>query len=110
MKGEKCSLQQSHYGLENHGLTNLNEVFWNLPTPTLYEKILVRGEGRLSHLGPITVRTGHHTGRSADDKFVVQEKTRQKDIWWGKVNPPISNEYFDQLHKSMTMHLQTQDL
>jgi len=110
MKKNECVWQQSRYGLENHNLTNLNEVFWNLPTPTLYEKILVRGEGRLSHLGPITVRTGHHTGRSADDKFIVQEKTPQKDIWWGKVNPPISNAHFDQLHKSMVMHLQTQDL
>ncbi len=110
MKKNECAWQQSRYGLDNHNLTNLNEVFWNLPTPTLYEKILVRGEGRLSHLGPITVRTGHHTGRSANDKFIVQEKTPQKDIWWGKVNPPISNAQFDQLHKSMVMHLQTQDL
>lgn len=110
MKKQNCAGQASHYGLKNHGLKNLNEVFWNLPTPRLYEKILVRGEGRLSHLGPITVRTGHHTGRSADDKFVVQEKIPQKDIWWGKVNPPISGAYFDQLHKRMTMHLQTQDL
>ncbi len=110
MKKKECTRQQGHYGLEHHGLINLNEVFWNLPTPKLYEKILVRGEGRLSHLGPIVVRTGHHTGRSADDKFIVEEKTPQKDIWWGKVNPPISREHFDQIHKRMVMHLQTQDL
>jgi phosphoenolpyruvate carboxykinase (ATP) len=110
MKRNKCAWQQSSYGLENHGLTNLNEVFWNLPTPILYEKILTRGEGRLSHLGPIAVRTGHHTGRSADDKFVVREKTPQEDIWWGDMNRPISGDHFDQLHNRMTMHLQTQDL
>jgi phosphoenolpyruvate carboxykinase (ATP) len=109
MRDRNCELR-SHHGLENHGLTNLNEVFWNLPTPRLYEKILTRGEGRLSHLGPITVRTGHHTGRSADDKFIVQYGKPQKDIWWGRMNPPISREYFDQLHKRMTMHLQTQDI
>ncbi|MDW7773347.1 MAG: phosphoenolpyruvate carboxykinase (ATP) [Desulfobulbaceae bacterium] len=110
MKQQNCPRQKSHYGLENHGLSNLNEVFWNLPTPVLYEKILNRGEGRLSHLGPITVRTGHHTGRSADDKFIVQNSKTQKDIWWGKVNPPISREHFDQLHKRMALHLQTQDI
>jgi len=110
MKQGKCEGQHSRYGLEHHGLTNLNEVFWNLPTPRLYEKILTRGEGRLSHLGPITVRTGHHTGRSADDKFIVREPSIQDEIWWGRVNPPISEEYFDQLHKRMTMHLQTQDI
>lgn len=107
---KRCDYPRTDYGLENHGLTNLNEVFWNLPTARLYEKILNRGEGRLGHLGPIAVRTGHHTGRSADDKFIVQEKTPQKDIWWGSVNQPISREHFDQLHKRMVMHLQTQDL
>ncbi len=37
--------EHSHFGLDNHGLTNLNEVYWNLPAPTLYEKILTRREG-----------------------------------------------------------------
>lgn len=103
-------IKHSNYGLENHGLTNLNDIFWNLPTPWLYEKILTRGEGRLSHLGPIVVRTGHHTGRSANDKFIVKEPGTEKDIWWGDVNPPISEESFDKLHKRVAMHLQTQDL
>ena len=109
MKKKKCQ-NFTNYGLENHGLTNLNEIFWNLPTSRLYEKILTRGEGRLSHLGPIVVRTGHHTGRSALDKFIVEEPSTIKDIWWGVNNPPISRTYFDQLHQRMAMHLQTQDL
>jgi phosphoenolpyruvate carboxykinase (ATP) len=109
MQEIKCS-NFSTYSLKNHGLDNLNEVFWNLPTARLYEKILTRSEGRLSHLGPIAVRTGHHTGRSANDKFIVQESSVQEDIWWGKVNPPISEELFDQLHRGITLHLQTQDI
>lgn len=109
MKEKQCP-NFTNYGLENHGLTNLNEVFWNLPTAVLYEKILTRGEGRLSHLGPIVVRTGHHTGRSARDKFIVEEASTKKDIWWGANNSPISKVNFDQLHHRMAMHLQTQDL
>ena len=110
MSVKKGKGAHSHYGLEHHGLINLGEVFWNLPTPRLYEKILTRGEGRLSHLGPITVRSGHHTGRSADDKFIVQESSSQKDINWGKINPPISEKFFDLLHERMVMHLQTNDI
>jgi phosphoenolpyruvate carboxykinase (ATP) len=110
MQVDQCNQQHSSFSLENHGLTNLNEVFWNLPTARLYEKILTRKEGRLSHLGPIVVRTGHHTGRSSKDKFVVRESSTQEDIWWGEANPPISEEHFDQLHKRMTLHLQTNDL
>jgi len=33
----------SIYGLENHGLANLHRVYWNLPTPALYEEIVFRG-------------------------------------------------------------------
>lgn len=102
--------EHSHFGLDNHGLTNLNEVYWNLPAPTLYEKILTRREGVLSDMGPIVVRTGHHTGRSANDKFVVEEASTKEHIWWGKVNRPISSEKFDQLHKKMMMHLESKDV
>ncbi|MFH1217170.1 MAG: phosphoenolpyruvate carboxykinase [Pseudomonadota bacterium] len=109
MKKNECR-NHSKYGLEHHGLSNLGEVFWNLPTSILYEKILIRGEGRLSHLGPIVVRTGHHTGRSAHDKFIVQDNTTKNDIWWGTNNVPFSPARFDELHKRMTLHLQTQDL
>ena len=37
---------RSDYGLENHGLTNLNVVYWNIPTEALYEEITFRREGR----------------------------------------------------------------
>ncbi|SEH05769.1 phosphoenolpyruvate carboxykinase (ATP) [Candidatus Venteria ishoeyi] len=102
--------QHSDYGLENHGLENLNEVFWNLNTAALYEKILNRHEGTLSHLGPIVVRTGHHTGRSANDKFIVEEDSSKDVIWWGKINRPLSEAHFENLHQGMLNHLQTQDL
>lgn len=104
------SAEHSSYGLENHGLTNLNDIYWNLNTPALYEQVLRRGEAVLAHLGPLVVRTGHHTGRSANDKFIVQEPGTEKDIWWGKINKPISSEIFDDIHRSMNLHLQTQDV
>ena len=47
----------SVYGLDNHGLANLHRVYWNLPTASLYEEVVFRGEARISHLGPIVVTT-----------------------------------------------------
>ena len=82
-------IKHSRHGLENHGLYNLNDIYWNLPTPALYEQALDRHEGLLSHLGPLVVRTGHHTGRSADDKFIVDEEGSHDLIWWGSINRPI---------------------
>jgi phosphoenolpyruvate carboxykinase (ATP) len=100
----------SKHGLENHGLSNLNEIYWNLNTPALYEEVIRRREGILAHLGPLVVRTGHHTGRSANDKFIVQETSTDKDIWWGKINRPYSSDKFDALHRRMSLHMQSQDV
>lgn len=100
----------SSYGLENHGLHNLNDIYWNLTTPQLYEQAIKNNEGHLAHLGPLVVRTGHHTGRSANDKFIVEEETTKDDIWWGKVNRPYSEEKFDALHNKMMMYLESQDV
>ena len=100
----------SSYGLEQSGLENINQAYWNLSTPLLYEEAIQRREGRLAHLGPLVVRTGQHTGRSPNDKFVVKEPSSQDKVWWGKVNQPISTESFDLLHKRLMAYLQGKDL
>jgi len=93
-------------GLEHHGIKNAKEIFWNLTTPALYEHISRNGEGHLSHLGPVVVATGQHTGRAPNDKFIVKEPTSQDDIWWGKVNKPFGVEQFDALHGRILAYLQ----
>ena len=100
----------SSYGVENHGIVNPGTVYWNLPTAMLYEQILRRREGMLAHLGPIVVHTGDHTGRSPNDKFIVQEPTSENEIWWGKINRPISQEYFDRLYRKMMAYIQNRDI
>jgi len=102
--------EHSSYGLENHGLSNLKDIFWNLNTPSLYEQAIKRDEGILAHLGPLVVRTGHHTGRSANDKFTVKESSTEKDIWWGKINRPMSEAHFDELHRRINLHLEAKDV
>ena len=102
--------KRSMGGLQQHGLYNLNEVFWNLPTPALYEHVNRRREGAMSHLGPLVVRTGHHTGRSADDKFIVDEVENRDLIWWGTINKPIPEQNFDILHQRMASYLQMKDV
>ena len=55
----------------------------------LYTHALRREEGVLAHGGPLVVDTGRHTGRSAEDKFIVREPGSEDRIWWGKVNQPL---------------------
>jgi len=97
-------------GLEQHGIKNFKEVHWNLSTPDLYENIIRRSEGVLSHLGPICVQTGEHTGRAPNDKFIVQESSSQENIWWGKINRPFTVEQFDALHSRVLAYLQGREI
>ena len=97
-------------GLEEHGITNQNLVYWTSPTSVLYEQVVRRGEGLICHLGALTVKTGHYTGRAANEKFIVDEPTSSKHINWGKVNRPFDPDKFDALYKRMTSYMQGRDL
>ena len=97
-------------GLEAHGLKNLKKIHWNLTTPELYEHIIANKEGQLSHLGPVCVTTGEHTGRAPNDKFIVQEPSSQENIWWGKVNRPFSVEQFEALYSRVLAYLQGKEV
>jgi phosphoenolpyruvate carboxykinase (ATP) len=100
----------SVYGLQNHGFTNLHKVYWNLPTPALFEEAVFRGEGQICHRGPFLVNTGKHTARAAADKFVVQEQTTEGRIWWGEYNRPFEPDKFSALLTRLQGYLQGRDV
>ena len=101
---------KSDYGLENHGFSNLRKAYWNLPTEALYEEIIFRNEGKLSHQGPVVVNTGKHTARAANDKFIVREVDSEANIWWGEYNRPFEPVQFDTLFARLQGFLQGRDL
>ena len=96
--------------LAGYGIKNLGDVYHNLPTPALYEQIVRRREGLIAHLGPIVVRTGHHTGRSPDDKFIVSEESSHEKIWWSEGNKPFQVAKFDSLYHRLAAYLQGKDI
>jgi phosphoenolpyruvate carboxykinase (ATP) len=96
--------------LESHGIVNAARVNWNLAAPALYEEVVRRREGLIAADGPLVCRTGHHTGRSANDKFIVREPSSERLVWWGKVNRGIDEAHFDDLHELMLQYLQRKEL
>ncbi|MFZ0451553.1 MAG: phosphoenolpyruvate carboxykinase (ATP) [Desulfatiglandaceae bacterium] len=96
--------------MEQLGFKNLATLYWNASTPILYEQIVRRREGNISHLGPVVVRTGHHMGRSPDDRFIVREKTSLDKIWWGPVNKGIEEHPFTNLFYRLQAYLQNKDV
>jgi len=97
-------------GLEGHGLRGTPAVHGNLSAPALYEHALRRGEGSLAEGGALVVRTGVHTGRSPNDKFIVDDASTREHVWWGKVNTAMDEATFDRLHGKVLAHLQANEL
>ena len=82
----------------------------NLPTAELVEDAIRAGEGVLAADGPLVVRTGKHTGRSPQDKFIVDEPSSRDKIWWGEVNRPISQAHYDRLRARLIAYCAERDL
>ncbi len=100
----------SRHGLERHGIGNFAAAHWNLAAPALYQHTLRRGEGRLAEGGALVVLTGQHTGRSPNDKYIVEEASTRDDICWGEVNVAISEAGFERLHAKVLAYFQSREL
>jgi phosphoenolpyruvate carboxykinase (ATP) len=98
------------HGLEASGIVRSGPVYWNLSTAALYEQAVRRGEGSLAAEGPLVCRTGQHTGRSPNDKFIVLEPSSEQHIHWGTVNRPIESGKFDALHQDLMRYVQDKEL
>lgn len=96
--------------IESLGIIAPKAVWRNLEPAILVEKALERGEGKLNSTGALVVETGKYTGRSPDDRFVVDVPSIHDDIDWGKINVPISAEKFDNIYNKMTAYLQGREI
>ena len=98
------------YGIEKYGIVNPKAVYRNLTPAQLTEAALRRGEGTLSKTGALVVKTGKYTGRSANDKFIVDTPAVHDEIAWGKVNRPIEKAKFDAIYSKVVAYLQNREI
>ena len=96
--------------LKSLGIINAAAIYSNLTPAELTEEALLRGEGLLSKTGALVVDTGKYTGRSPDDKFIVDMPKIHDKIAWGKVNRPISPEKYRAIRAKMVAYLQGREL
>lgn len=92
------------------GIAGDGTVYRNLSPAVLVEIALENGEGVLSDKGALTVKTGKYTGRSPDDKFIVDTPAVHDEIAWGKINRPMTKEAFEAVRAKMLAYLQNKDL
>jgi phosphoenolpyruvate carboxykinase (ATP) len=105
-----AGIRPSRNGLDTHGLHDWQVAYWNLGTSQLIEKALQQREGILASGGALVVRTGRFTGRSPQDKYIVQDELTSKHVHWGSVNQPMSEEAFDTLYNHMLKFWKGQDI
>jgi phosphoenolpyruvate carboxykinase (ATP) len=97
------------FSLSDQGIDTNAEIHWNLLTAPLVEESVKRGEGLLARHGPLVVATGKHTGRSANDKFIVRDAETEGSVWWGKTNKGMTPEHFASLKADFLAHLGTKE-
>ncbi|WP_373055920.1 phosphoenolpyruvate carboxykinase (ATP) [Zunongwangia sp. H14] len=94
--------------LKKYGLKD-NLIQWNLSGEELQKITVEKGMGRETENGTLAVNTGRFTGRSPQDRFLVQDDYTSK-VWWGKINKPISPENFDLLYDRVTAYLSGKEI
>jgi len=95
------------------GLSSFDDVspiqLRNLTAEVLYQEAVRRGEGEIAADGPLVVKTGEHTGRSAQDKFIVRDNVTDETVWWD-ANKSITPDQFSTLHADMLEYATSKDL
>lgn len=87
------------------------DVFADLCSAQLVERALTAHEGNLSQTGAFIVETGVYTGRSPNDKFIVNnKKPADSQIAWGSVNKAIAPENFDRIYHKVKVHLEKTEI
>eukprot|EP00386_Alphamonas_edax_P004492 GDKI01014174.1.p1 GENE.GDKI01014174.1~~GDKI01014174.1.p1 ORF type:complete len:614 (-),score=252.41 GDKI01014174.1:602-2443(-) len=99
-KKEAFELSQFHeehlfsQSVHQYGITVRN-LFHNSPPSVLYEEAIKHEPfSFISESGALMVSSGAKTGRSPQDKRVVEEPTSKDDVWWGKINIKLSEESY----------------
>ncbi|MBL8050320.1 MAG: phosphoenolpyruvate carboxykinase (ATP) [Anaerolineales bacterium] len=102
--------RKADFDLAKLGISSVKNAYWNLTTESLTEEAIYRGEGNIASDGPLVAHTGKHTGRSANDKFIVKHVDSENNIWWGQYNKPFDAEKFDAIYKKMTDFIKEKDV
>ena len=95
--------------LESHGISPSGAVYWNLEAKDLVALAVERGEGVLSAHGALVTETGERTGRSPNDKFIVDEPSVSGDINWGDVNVSTDLDTFNRMRAKVVEFLSKQE-
>jgi len=105
---ETTAVPRESLTLVEHGLFPIR-IHANLTPAALIEHAIARGEGMLTDRGAFCAITSPHTGRSAKDKFVIEEPGGGDKVWWEK-NPRLEPAAFERLHEDVRAYLDAREV
>jgi phosphoenolpyruvate carboxykinase (ATP) len=106
---ENYALITKSIALEDLGIIN-SEINYQLSPEELHDICLKNGQGIESSTGALAINTGEFTGRSPEDRFIVQDSITKEKVWWGSKNKPFSSENFEKLYNKVAAHLSNKEV
>ena len=95
--------------LEQMGITP-GKIHRNFQVKKLIELVIEKNEAILTANGAVSVRTGKYTGRSPDDRFIVDDEQTHDSVDWGKINHPFPEDKFDRIFEKMKRHVKDKEI
>lgn len=95
--------------LEKYGINNA-KVHYQLSSDALHAKTLENNQGKEASSGALAVNTGEFTGRSPQDRFIVEDDITRDRVWWGNINKPFDSDKFEKLYKKITAYLSEKEI
>ncbi|MCC5911051.1 MAG: phosphoenolpyruvate carboxykinase (ATP) [Clostridiaceae bacterium] len=92
------------------GILKSSKVHYNLSTQELMKVAVEKEGGCIADNGALCINTGTYTGRSPNDRFIVDEPSVHDHINWGKTNLSISPENFEKLYKKAMDYMNNKEL
>jgi phosphoenolpyruvate carboxykinase (ATP) len=87
-----------------------SKIHRNLSPEKLVEAAVQRNEGMLTTTGSLAVKTGKYTGRSPDDRYIVDDDETHDNVDWGKVNHPFPIDRFDKIFEKMKKFVEGKEI
>jgi len=94
--------------LKKLGLGEVTDVRYNMDKASLITQAILDGEGVFTDSGALVVDTSPYTGRSPNDKFLVDN--HDPDLWYASGTESLTEEQFSNLQTKLTQKMTTQRL
>lgn len=107
--GVQHGIWNQNFAADKAGFESVGTVHWNYGAPELYEEALKNREGELTADGALAVDTGVHTGRAAQDRYIVRDANTEDKIWWDNAKG-MEPKHFSLLWQDMLAHAKGMEL